>query len=731
MHTSLVNLYIANAIRAMCEPCIHIVIDIVVAHRLAFRLHLVRTLTLTSTATTYHLNHHNRHYHHVHLIHHHSCLQKPFLLSQHIRPHCCCQFGFGDLGLGLSSMKRQPVLEWQAKHGGVRQRRAAVAGTSSRDFRPYSKLVELCLEMWAYEELSAIKFQKIMNAAKEDGLGDHPTVHSVRDEINKFAGIGDFGKHPGNCSRDLHRAMNFDDITSFDAIDVLVPYKTPELVLEYMKVPVICPHIVVSVLAEHYPSEFERCFGSVADLVCFWEQQDTRDPKLAQHPVVAVDDYKRRAFPVKIHSDKVVMTKKDSLHVMNWSSMLGHSEQAQYLAFMFASMVASCCARDDEDGDDTIKVLSRVWAWSFTWCLLGIHPTTDWTGAPWSAGSKEASLAGQPLATVSDVTIVLAVLGLCADLEELCNQYKLRHFNSLGPCFLCRATAHDLVGGCPWTDFAPRALWRRTKEALPLDGSAVGPPNDHPIWTIPGLTVFCVMFDILHTLDLGVAAHVVGSCLEEFTKDARLGHSQESRMAVVWTRIRELYKEGRVETRLGNLKLSMFRSTTTSFACISAKGNETRHMVPVILKLCEEYHDPENAHHVHRLAAVTYLVRYYGIVSRNEFVLPPEQRLIAQESISEFLKHYVWLSDASVRAGNLTWQQTIKLHYFDHSSDQLMYMNPKKTSTYMFESFVGKLAKVGRAASYGKPPATLVLWLHERVATAWRVRFRKLAWSRG
>ena len=287
-------------------------------------------------------------------------------------------------------------------------------------------------------------------------MGDQALPQSIRDEINKFAKIGDYGKHPGNCSKDLHRAMQFDDIISFESLDVLVPYKTPERELGYMTIPVTCPHTVLSVLAEHYISEFERCLGSTADIISFWEQQYLRDPKLAQHPGIAVDDFKRRAVPLKIHSDKVVTTKKDSLHVMSWASMLCRAEQHQYLAFTFSTMVASCCANDD-DGDDTIKVLSRVWAWSFTWCLLGIHPPFDWKGDAWPEGSKEAERdrSREPLAKVGDVEIVLSVLGLCADLEELCNQYRLRHFNSLEPCFLLQSDCARLGGWLPldrlWT----------------------------------------------------------------------------------------------------------------------------------------------------------------------------------------------------------------------------------------------------------------------------------------
>ena len=68
------------------------------------------------------------------------------------------------------------------------------------------------------------------------------------------------------------------------------------------------------------------------------------------------------------------------------------------------------------------------------------------------------------------------------------------------------------------------------------------PPNDHPVWTIPGLNIFNVLFDMLHMMDLGVSAHVIGNVLDVVLRDDRLGPNQDARLSVIWSRIRELYK---------------------------------------------------------------------------------------------------------------------------------------------------------------------------------------------
>ena len=254
-------------------------------------------------------------------------------------------------------------------------------------------------------------------------------------------------------------------------------------------------------------------------------------------------------------------------------------------------------------------------------------------------------------------------------------------------------------------------------------------PNKHPIWTIPGMSIFCVLFDILHTVDLGICAHVLGSILDELMRDHTFGNNQAERLDTVWGYIRRVYSDDKVGNRLGHLKLSMFMSDKNNFAVLHCKGNEARHLLPVLCKFLQEHHDPTDGHKVHRLAAATYLVRYYGLVNDDAVCLAEDVVGLAQDCIRKFLYHYNCLSNDAIAAKRLTWQVTIKFHYFDHSADTLPLLNPKRTSTYMFESFIGKLAKVGRAASDDKPAADLGHWLMQKITIAWETCFRHAPWE--
>ena len=472
----------------------------------------------------------------------------------------------------------------------------------------YSALLEACLELWAWDELPATKVQKIMAAAKKDGLGGPHIPQGIREEVDKVASIGDEGRVPGNCNRDLMRVLKLNAVPVFRTYEVLAPYKA-ENALEYKGMPVIFPHTVLSTLAQHYHAEFTRSFGSPEAIASFWTSTSVDDPKWMQHPVTAMPAYRNRAIPIKIHSDKVVMTKTDSLHVHSWSSIFCTAAKARYEAHTFSTVCASVCAHEGADDDDTLHALVRALSWSLRWCLLGKHPMVDWTNTAWPEGSDEDRVKGTPLAVIDGTEYIMCVLGLTCDLEELCNEYGLSHFNSRDPCFLCQCTGYK-GGPRPWTDFRPCADWRSTTIALPADGSAMAKPNHHPIWMIPGLSIFCVLFDILHTVDLGICAHVLGSILDELMRDQTFGNNQDERLETVWGWIRRTYSEDKVGNRLAHLKLSMFMSDNNNFAVLHCKGNEARHLLPVLCKFIQAHHDPTDEHKVHRLVAATSLVMY-------------------------------------------------------------------------------------------------------------------------
>ena len=292
-----------------------------------------------------------------------------------------------------------------------------------------------------------------------------------------------------------------------------------------------------------------------------------RDPKLHEHPLLLNPDYAEKCFPGKVHSDSVVMTNKQSLHIISCSSFLGFGDALDTQLY-FGSAAKSICCNEAEHGVSTMNVLWRMFAWSLSACVNGRHPILDWQHKAWLPGSREAKAANKPLTPQG---WVFAIVGICADLDELCNEYRLAHFNSNKPCFWCPCNTTDM----PWSDFSEEALFLRHLYGPDGEGHGEQLIPGHPIWEIPGVTRFSVLWDILHGLDLGPTLHVTANVILDLAEDERLGENRTSGLGVVWAGVQKYYKTLGVANTLSNLTLSMItepNSVNTVFPRLHAKG---------------------------------------------------------------------------------------------------------------------------------------------------------------
>ena len=611
-------------------------------------------------------------------------------------------------------MASAPALEWAGSHGGKRRRQEALerqrANAAEGPRVRYDPLATELLEMWACQELSAVAVQKLAAAAERSDPG-HP-------EIKLLAGLGAHGRHANHCNRDLLLRFNFEDYDQAPHEDVELPMVNPKgNAAEVLMVPtsVQFPHDVFGHLATNDLPHFRELFGDAEDVEAWWRNQPLDDPKLYRHPLFEQPDWGQKCIPGKIHSDCMEVTNNHSLHAISYSSFFSVG-MTLCTQLYFGSCVKDACCSLEEHGVDTMHVLFRMLAWSLAACLYNQHPVLDWNMNPWADPTSDRAVkAGkEPL---SPDGFFFAILGLCADLDELCNQFKLAHFNSLAPCFWCPADC-DLI---PWTDLARDACWCALHYKPPTDGSVLAPPNAHPVWSIPGVNRFSVLWDTLHGLDLGPTAHVNGNVLLELTQDARIpGGSMRERLGWVWHKILEAYPRLGVQNRLDNLSMSMFTdpdSTGSVFPKLKCKANEARHVLPCLLEVLHDdlLFPPRDNHERCRLAAVTELSRFYGILDEPVFHLRPSRVAEGKRCIQSFLDNYVWLTDEALENMRMRWQLTIKFHYFRHQKDLLQFLNPKYGSCYPGESFVGKLARISHSCSYGKPAYRMGCLVMEKV----------------
>ena len=528
------------------------------------------------------------------------------------------------------------------------------------------------------------------------------------DEIFKLASLGNGGLQPSHCSRDLVKSLTpyFKQLPKMATISIPI-YDVKAEEQKDLSLDIQYPHDVFAYYSTR-GAEFHQLFGTTEEIRSFWQSKDLRDPAFRSHPALQRADFNRLCVPLKLHSDGVVLSKHDSLHVISWASFFSQGNILE-IQILFAALVKSAWVAGE---GGTASVLYKHLKWSLEACLEGKHPTLDWDGQPFEQGSYRSQVAGQAL---HPENYFMAAFLICGDLEELCNQYGLRHFNSNQPCFWCSANVSDL----PWSDLAPTALWRGT---VVTEADAMR-PSTHPLWQIPGFSVWSVGWDILHGLDLGPSSHVIGNILDDLVHLGTLGRNMEDRVKAIWSRAQEVYKQQKIQNRLAYLDLNRFRHPG-DFPKMKCKANEARHFLPVLkeLLLLDGTHSTYTATRARLLDS---LLAFYSLVDSHNLVLSNQEAAQGRMHLLMFLTDYSILSRRAVDAGVLKWQMTIKFHYLAHAAEGLVWANPKFTSTYAGESYVGKISKIAVSAAMGKPSALLGGLLMSKVQAGRAVRLRQ------
>ena len=168
------------------------------------------------------------------------------------------------------------------------------------------------------------------------------------------------------------------------------------------------------------------------------------------------------------------------------------------------------------------------------------------------------------------------------------------------------------------------------------------------------MTVWSVGWDILHGLDLGPTQHAIGNVLEDLVHLRSLGRSMEDRIKTVWSKCLEIYKDLQIDNRIPHLDLNTFRHAD-NFPRLRSKGNEARKFVAVIRRAVLELDPQQNAYSEHRLQMLDALLRFYKVVDSVELFLTDEEVSEGKRALSDFLLHYTWLSNDTMKRGLVRW----------------------------------------------------------------------------
>ena len=314
------------------------------------------------------------------------------------------------------------------------RRRVPVPDTSS--------LATTLLTRWGEGQLSAIDVQQFAQAAVQDGA-THP-------ELTWLAQIGSHGLHPGNASRDLKGKYLKETLAPepYSAKVSLFTTKDRTATFE-QNVDLLLPHEWFATLASSFgPWDFDEQLGAPLAPER-WAAQDLNNPKISEHPLLDIADWRKIAIPVALHADGAQFQERDSLLTISLKGLLFSRTSKKDAHMLIGSLPKSVSTKG------AVEELWAVVHWSCVALLEGRHPHTDHLGHEWPAGSSRAKLAGKPLHPDGLRGVVWGVSG---DLDFFSKELGLPHPAANEFCFRCTANRSDK----PWNDFRETAAWRAT-----------------------------------------------------------------------------------------------------------------------------------------------------------------------------------------------------------------------------------------------------------------------------
>jgi hypothetical protein len=226
----------------------------------------------------------------------------------------------------------------------------------------------------------------------------------------------------------------------------------------------------------------------------------------------------------------------------------------------------------------------------------------------------------------------------------------------------------------------------------------------------------CVAIDTLHTVDLGVASHIIGNVfwLIAVKRKAFGGTTQDQQIHKLDTHMRKWYKAtktDKISMVQGHLTLNRIK-TSAEWPKLKCKGAATRHLSGYALHLMSIYGTPEDE----PIRALCHLLnRFYEILQEESHLFSPAAKAEIASLGPKLCIIYSGLSAKFLADREKFFKMMPKLHLFDHlcSWQALEIGNPRSYWTYADEDLVGLLIECAESCHVKTlAPSALFKWLH-------------------
>ena len=368
--------------------------------------------------------------------------------------------------------------------GGIRRRLRDHVPASEQPGGPECRsgpLFKKLVKKWAMGKMSSAEIQQMAEAAQGQGAKG----------MERLASMGASGEHPQNCFRAMKRMLGIPSgAPSMTFIDI------PTIHGEATAHPFLLPH---EFFAEYFKSNAERfastISGSTDAALQFWRSMAQTD-FVKKHLALPMTSW-GKTIPIGMHGDGASFSHQDSVYAFSWNSLIGvgYTVQKRFVATVISkkNMV-----------EGTMDAIMRVLSWSCNIMLSGRTPEKDWLGRALKNGG--APLAGGWRGALCQVR---------GDWAYYCELFRFPQWNSANRmCWLCKASSTTAARA--WTQFGDDAGWRRsrwTHEAYVQFLRACGFAIPALLLLATGFRLEGIMIDVLHTVDQGVASHLIANVM--------------------------------------------------------------------------------------------------------------------------------------------------------------------------------------------------------------------------
>ena len=346
--------------------------------------------------------------------------------------------------------------------------------------------------------------------------------------------------------------------------------------------------------------------------------------------------------------------------------------------------------------EGTWDAVAKILGWSFNVLLTGLDPAVDEHGNAMPGSQRHLADGWKGVLTL-----------IRGDWEFYHGVFNVPHWTSVGTmCWLCGAVGAD-GHALRYSLTGPDAGWRFTRTTMATYLAALaafGIPIPPWFRYVRGLDIRCLMIDVLHALDLGVCAHVIGNVFWEVIGLQLWGTNVTANLAGLEKAIKDFQKAHRTKNCLRG-KLSQERIRSDGWPKFLGKAAERRGLVDFAVEIAQAH----LSRHIVLLCQM--LQRLYTMLNDEPRFLSDVAKDEVAELGDNFCQLYSHLAGESHVAGLRMWKATPKLHMFCHLCQWTCqeWGNPTFWWAYADEDMVEHMISVAQSC-HPRTMATTALW---------------------